>query len=387
MISTWDSKNPILFGVGTSKLTGEKLKSFGCSKVLVVFDKGVKAAGIVDPILETLTAQGITYVCYDNVQADPPDWSCDEAGALGASEKCNGVLGIGGGSAMDTAKAARILINRPGPINQYFMVPGTPPLDETGMCPIVVIPTTAGTGSESSPGGVITDTKNDTKRIFNSTLTLGIVDPELTSGLPPGITANTGIDALCHAAEALTTTLPSELAAVLGKESCRLVAKYLPIAVKDGKNMEARNAMSLAATLATISMRGPLGHIPHQFGKGISKNWHVPHGVTCGLFLATALKHEAEVVPQQVKQVCEAMGIPLPPNASPQEIGQAIFDAINKLLKDVDFPTFASVCGTKEELLSKVDDIWIGKPDPFSPYKIETKEQALAFLEEAFDAY
>lgn len=387
MISTWDSKNPILFGVGTSKLTGQKLKSFGCKKVLVVYDKGVKSAGIVDPILEQLKENGIETVCYDNVQPDPPDWSCDEAGALGKKEACDGVLAIGGGSAMDTAKAARVLLKNPPPINDYFMVPGTPPMDETGMCPIVVIPTTAGTGSECSPGAVITDTKTGLKRILNSTLTLGIVDAELTLGLPAGITANTGIDAFCHAAEALTSTAPNEMAFVLAKEAVRLVTKYLPIAVKDGKNIEARNAMSLAASLATAGMRGPLGHIPHQFGKGISKHWHVAHGITVGLFIAQALKMQATVVPEQVKLVCDAMGKYVPENATPEQIGEIVFNATNDLLKAVNFPTFASVCGSKDEVLEKWEDFWVGKPDIWSPYKIETKEQAIEFISAAYDAY
>ena len=385
MFSTWDSKNPLLFGAGTSKEVGARFKAFGSTKVLVVFDQGVKNAGIVDPILKLLEAEGIKYCIYDKVLADPPDYSCNEAGDLAKAEKCDGVLAIGGGSSMDTAKAARVLLKYPGVINDYFMTPGDPPLDESGMVPIIVIPTTSGTGSEASPGAVITDTVNNMKAILNSSIDLGIVDPELTVGLPPAITAMTGIDAFCHAAEALTSSWPNAIAAVLTKESCRLVAKYLPIAVADGKNMEARTAMSLAATLGTSGMRGPLGHMPHTFGMGLSKNWHTAHGVTVGLFMAITLKKQADFVPDQVRAVCEAFGKDVPANATPAEIGQIAYDAMNDLLKTVNFPKFSSIC-TKEELLSKVDDCWHG-PDFFSPYKIETKEQALEFMSEAYDAH
>ncbi|MBQ4040243.1 MAG: iron-containing alcohol dehydrogenase, partial [Oscillospiraceae bacterium] len=120
MESIFNSPNPILFGMGSSKQTGEKLKEFGCKKVLVVFDQGIKKVGVADKIIGIINEAGIETVVYDNVQADPPIWSVEEAGILGANEKVDGVVGVGGGSSMDTAKGAKLLITNPPPLRQYF---------------------------------------------------------------------------------------------------------------------------------------------------------------------------------------------------------------------------------------------------------------------------
>ena len=270
MFSTWESKNPVLFGCGTSKLTGEKAKELGCKKVLYVAGKGVKAAGIADKIADSLRAAGIDMAWYDGVVPDPPDYVVEEAAAFGRAEEVDGIVALGGGSAMDIGKAVRVLLTYPSPVSLYYCSYDTPPLDETKMKPLILLPTTAGTGSETSPGAVVTDSTTKIKNLVNVGINLGIVDPELTVGLPPTITANTGIDALSHAVEALTSIQPNRFSEVLGKEVISLISKYLPIAYRDGSNIEAREAMSFAATLATICVRGPF--YPHP-----SRLWRKPH--------------------------------------------------------------------------------------------------------------
>lgn len=387
MYSAWESANPILFGCGTSKLTGKKLKALGCTKVLVLYDMGIKNAGIVDPILETLTAEGLEYVCYDNVQADPPDWSCDEAAALGTENGCDGILGIGGGSSMDTAKGARLVMAFGAPVNDHFMVMGAAAKPESEMCPIVVIPTTSGTGSEASPGGVITNTRVEPnyKAITSVNVSLGIVDPELTLGLPAGITANTGVDAFTHAAEALTSSMPNAIAAVLGKESCRLIFKYLPIACKDGKNVEAREALAKASCMATISMRGPFGGLPHNFGGGISKLFHKAHGITVGIFMGPMFPRLAQVVPDQVKLIADAMELEYADDISNEDLGKLVYDAWNAFLDEVNFPKFSDICDDKQFLLDNVDAFY-QRPNPFSPWNPKDQEEAKAIIAEAYDA-
>jgi alcohol dehydrogenase class IV len=118
--ATFSSPNPVLFGFGSIQTEGEKLKIFGCTKVLVVCDKGIKTSGIADKIIAIINESGIETVCFDGVLADPPDWSVEEAGALGVLENVDGVVGIGGGSSLDTAKAAKMLLTNPPPISRYF---------------------------------------------------------------------------------------------------------------------------------------------------------------------------------------------------------------------------------------------------------------------------
>ena len=164
MISTWNSPNPVLYGSGTSKTVGEQLKKFGCGKVIVVYDKGVKAAGIADRILESIRGAGIETVLFEDVQSDTPDFTVNDGGALAARENVDGVVAVGGGSAIDTGKGIDVLLSNPPPINRYFVRPGLPPTaDLSRLKPLIVIPTTAGTGSEVSPGGACADTAQGTK--------------------------------------------------------------------------------------------------------------------------------------------------------------------------------------------------------------------------------
>lgn len=384
--SAWDSSNPLYFGCGSSKLTGLRFEEMGCKKVMAVYDAGVKKAGLVDPILDTLTEKGIEYICFDDVLPDPPDFKVEECARVGKDAGVDGILAIGGGSSMDTAKAARVLMNNESPINQYFFGPGAKPIDTQGMVPIIVIPTTAGTGSEASPGAVISDTKTGLKRAVNVSVSLGIIDPELTLGLPPQLTAVTGVDALTHAAESLITRYPNALAGVLAKYSISAVAKWLPVAIAEPNNLDARIELSKAAALATAGMRGPLGSLPHAFGKGLTILYHVPHGITVGLFTAANFKKQAEFIPDQVAEVCEAMGVVVPKDASPEQIGDLAFNAMNDFLRKINFPTFKSVCPNLDDFLANLSKYWWA-PDPFSPYQITTAEEAKEFVKLAYNAY
>ena len=350
MPSVFQSSNPLLYGPGVSKLAGEKCKQLGMSKVLVVFDKGVKAAGLADKVLDSLKGEGIDYVCYDGVLADPPDWSCEEAGALGVAENVDGVVAVGGGSSIDTGKAAKALLTNPPPLSQYFGRGNL--LDKPGK-PLIVIPTTAGTGSEATPGGAITDSKNNIKTNVNgagAAVTIALIDPEMTVGLPPAITASTGFDALCHAAESFTSQFANPYCEALGKEAITLVGKYLLRAFKNGSDMEAREGMMKASALGGVSMMGPMCHFPHDIGKVLGAKWHIPHGNACAMALPQTLEFIAPACPEKVKFIAEALGGVVAENATVEEIGKAAFDASQKLMKDVELPNLKSYGLTLEQM-------------------------------------
>jgi alcohol dehydrogenase class IV len=385
LFSTWDSRNPILFGAGTSALTGRKAKELGCGKVICIFDEGVKAAGIADRVIGSLENAGIGVVTYDGVLPDPPDYTIEEAAALGLAHNVDGVVAVGGGSSMDTGKGVRVLLSYPPPIGRYYCNYDTPPLDETEMKPLVLLPTTAGTGSETSPGAVITESGTRLKRLVNCTVTLGIVDPELTLGLPPGITANTGVDALSHAIEAMTSNQPNRFSDLLGRETVSLISRFLPVAFSDGSNLEAREAMSFAATLGTMSCRGAFIHIPHAFGENITSIWGVPHGITVAAFLPETMRFLAPVVPDKVRLVAESMGVAIPAQARPDEVGTRAAAALRGLFDKIHIPRLKSLIGNKEEVMGKIDDIY-GDPGMllYSPRPISAGE-ARRFIENAYD--
>ncbi len=357
MESVFNSPNPILFGCGSAQAAGQKLKEFGCKKVLVVYDKGIKAAGIADKIISIINEAGIETVCYDNVQADPPIWSVEEAGALGVKEGVDGVVGVGGGSSLDTAKAAKMLQTNPPPLRQYF---GRVGVVTKPSVPLIVIPTTAGTGSECTPGGVITDTEKNIKTNISGigcSVNLGIVDPELMAGLPKSVTASTGLDALCHSVESYTSAMANSLSTVLGREGIRLVGKYLIRACDNGKNdMEAREGMAKAAVLGGMAMSGAFCHLCHDIGRSLGAKFHVPHGTGCSVTLPQVLEVIAPYKTEEVRYIANCLGADLDESVDAEAVGRAAYAAAKKLLIDSGLPNMKALGLKKEELLEVVPD-------------------------------
>jgi alcohol dehydrogenase class IV len=385
MISTFlASRNPILFGRGVSRRAGEELRALGCTKVLVVFDKGIKAAGIVDRILDVIHAAGIETVCYDGVLKDPPDYTVEEAAAIGRAANADGVVAIGGGSSLDTGKGAKVLLTNPPPISKYYLAHEDIRPDDGAMKPIVVIPTTAGTGSEATPGGVITDTKNNCKQNVPCATDLGIVDPELTIGLPQAVTVTTAADALCHAVEAFTSAERNAISDVLAEKAIALIGENLRRAVRDGADIDAREGLQLAATLAGLSIMGPFCNVPHEIGLPLGMIFHMPHGTACAMTLPEALYFLAPAVPARIAKVARLLGAALPEDAPAEIAGAVARDTARALYSDVGFPKFSDFVKSKEEVIAAVPAIMEAMPFHFSPRPV-TAEDVAGILAEAYD--
>ena len=356
METVFHTPNPILFGSGSAKMTGKKLKEFGCTKIMVVYDQGIKAAGIADKVIASIEEAGLEVITFDEVIADPPDWSVEKAGILAINEGVDGVVGLGGGSSMDTAKGVKLLIKNPPPLRQYFGRTGVVTVPSV---PLIVIPTTAVTGSECTPGGTITNTELGIKTNIagvGCAVNLGIVDPELTLGLPKYVTATTGLDAFCHCFESYTSAMANSLSTILGREGIRLVGKYLVAAYEDGSNLEAREGMMLAATLGGMAMSGPFCHLCHDIGRSLGAKFHVPHGHGCSVTLPQVLQAIAPAQPEKVKYITECLGTEVPEGATGEEIGALAYQAASDLLRKVNLPGMAALGLKKEELLEKVPD-------------------------------
>ncbi|MDR2665164.1 MAG: iron-containing alcohol dehydrogenase [Oscillospiraceae bacterium] len=356
------TRNPILFGRGTHRRVGEELRRLGVTKALVVCDAGVRAAGILDKILGCVEAAGIGTVVFDGVQPDPPDWTCEQAAGLGVREGVDGVVAVGGGSSLDTGKAAKILLTNPPPISRYYLAHEDIVPDESKMYPIIVMPTTAGTGSEATPGGVITDTATNVKHNVPCISNLGIVDPELTLGLPPSVTAITAVDALCHAAEAYTSNKPNAISDILTEKAISLIGENLPRVIDDPGDAAAREGVQLAATLGGLGLMGPFCHIPHEIGLIIGTAFHIPHGAACGATLPEGLEFAAEALPERVAAVTRLLGGSVPTGASAAQIGAAARETVTRLFDKIGFPELRRYCA-REELLAAAPRIM--EPYPF----------------------
>ncbi len=319
---------PVFFGEGAIKELGEKVKELGCKKVMCVYDAGVKAAGAGAKAEESLKAAGIDYLVYDKITGEPADYLVNECGTMAKEAGCDCVVGIGGGSSMDCAKASALLIEYPAPIEQYFTAPPTFMHCST---PIILIPTTAGTGSECSPMCIITSGGEKLSVFTNQRM--AIIDPELTHTVPPSVTANTGLDAFTHAAEAITAKNWNPHSELVGKAAIEKIAKYLPIAFKDGTNAEARRELSLAANWAGIAFADTDAHLGHCIADSISKYFHSPHGYNCIVVTPEVMRIIAPVVPDKVKIVGEACGAEFDGTETPEEIGTKTAKAIDALRK------------------------------------------------------
>ncbi|GAV22928.1 iron-containing alcohol dehydrogenase [Carboxydothermus pertinax] len=384
MITSFNIFVPLLMGSGSSLRTGLKVRELGCRKVMVVYDKGIKEVGIADQIIENLQNAGIETVLFDGVLPDPPDTMVEEAAEIARKEKIDGIVAVGGGSSIDTAKGINVLINNEPPLRKYFGVqknlkPGVP---------MVFIPTTSGTGSEVTNMCVISCTSLGTKDSVVSPVCvakLAILDPDLTLGLPPKMTAATGIDAFAHAVESLTGGQANPLSDALAREAIRLIVKWLPIAYKDGSNLEARENMLLASTYAGMAFTNALVHLGHSIAHTLGANFHIPHGIACAVALPEVIEYTAKTEYKKVKMICESMGVPLKEDASPEEIGTTARQAIRSFIKSLDIPNMKELGLPLEAVLKLAPKVVADNGFAIVPYRISAAKVA-QMLKSAYDA-
>ncbi|MBQ6663357.1 MAG: iron-containing alcohol dehydrogenase [Firmicutes bacterium] len=315
-------RGDIHFGCGQADKTGEYVKEFGIDKIFLLTDKGVRAAGLLEGIEASLKNAGVAYQIFDDIKSDAPSSDIDlcvkEAKAFGAE----GVIALGGGSTLDSGKAVNAMLGNPGLVKEYFADGGKP------LAPgkrLFTIPTTAGTGAECSVAAVINDVEEDRKRLIVSKETgfdCAIVDPLLTVGLPPFLTACTGIDTLAHAAEPYTNCHISEYHDPIFEGVIDRVGKFLERAYKNGNDIEARTQMSYAAMMAGLGMIESWCHMGHALAQTLGGFVHLHHGLICALALPHAMKAAAKYYPDRVKRIGQMMGFVYADDMTNKEVGE-----------------------------------------------------------------
>lgn len=378
MISKFNRAVPVLFGAGSSLRTGLKVRELGCKKVLFMYDKGLAEAGIAGKVQENMRAAGVDIICYDGVVPDPPDYLIHEAAQLAQKEQVDGIVGLGGGSSMDAAKAVNVLTTNPPPINRYF---DYSVVQKPGI-PLILLPTTAGTGSEATIMAVISEPAMNRKVSVLGPATIGtlaIIDPELMLGLPPKITAYTGMDAFSHAVEALTSNGMNLMSDTLAEKAISLIVRNLPVAVKDGSNLEARTNMAFASLLAGAAFSDTFVHWGHAIAHTLGAVYHVPHGVGCGLALPAVVEYVADVLPDKIRLIGAAMGLPVGAATPPGEAGKAVAGAIRHLNREIGIPSLKEYNVEQESLARLVVGVKADSSALFAP-KLATGAQVYAML-------
>jgi len=289
--------NPVKINFGSGKISslGKIVQEYG-NKVFIATMKEIVDLGLLEKGIKSLKDSGVDYVLYADVKPEPKSDDIDLATGVIRDSGCDIVVGIGGGSCIDFAKALAICARHPEKIWSYVNLSNRPPqpVDERKVLPIIAVPTTSGTGSEVTPYAVITNTQTVQKGTVKEQAIFpkeSIVDPELTLMLPPELSVVTGVDVLAHAMESyFNVPNRTPFSDLLAEEAIRLVFKHLPLVKKNGKDLDARAGMAWASTLAgmTISQAGTT--VAHALAQPLGARMGLPHGVSVAIFLLAVMK-------------------------------------------------------------------------------------------------
>lgn len=295
-----------VIGTGSTSLVGSYAAKFGAVKALIVSDLGVEAAGIESHVAESLRSVGIESVPFDSVSPNPRDVEVRRGAALYAESGCDVIIAVGGGSPMDCAKAVGLMATNNRDVLEFEGIDAVPLPGP----PLICVPTTAGTAADISQFAIINAVERRVKIAIVSKKAIpdvALIDPENTVSMPSELTAATGMDALTHAVEAYVSTAASVVTDLNALEAVRLVARFLPRAVKDGEDREARNGMTLASTLAGLAFSNAgLGAV-HSLAHALGGELDLPHGLCNALLLGTTAEFNFDFAPQRYADVVSAL--------------------------------------------------------------------------------
>ncbi|WP_078555259.1 iron-containing alcohol dehydrogenase [Bacillus alkalicellulosilyticus] len=342
----------IEFGIGSIHDLASHVKALGGTKVLLVTDPGVQKAGVTDKLVLILQKHEIAYEIYNDIEPDPDIEGVMRGSDLAKQQGCDCVVGLGGGSSLDTAKAIGLMLKNEGHIRDYV---GINKVRHKG-APVIAIPTTAGTGSEITIWSVLSDKQEKVKLSVGSAYNcpdVTICDPELTVSLPAPLTASTGMDALTHALESYVNKATQPISEGLSLQSMKLVAKSLRTAVSQGDNLEARYDMLMASLIAAMAFNPTRLGLSHALAIPLGAHFKIPHGIVNAILLPEVMEFNLPGNLQKFKEIAQLFGMPVE-GLSPRDAAAQSVLAIRQLKEDVGIKETLSDFGVTEEALSYI---------------------------------
>lgn len=312
-LTTFSFPTSIVYGPGSRNQLGDILKEQRIQKPLLVTDPGLVKTEAYTLIEQTLQRQNIDFVLATDVHPNPIEEDIETCGEIFKQNKCDGIIGLGGGSAMDAAKVIAVRVSHEGDIKEYEAQVGGYAKIKGPLAPIITIPTTAGTGSEVGRAGVITSHALGRKVIIFSPLLMpkkAVIDPELTVGLPPHLTAATGMDAFTHNLESLTSPEFHPLCDAIAVGGLELCIRFLERAVRDGGDLEARGNMMIAAIMGAVAFQKDLG-AAHSLAHPLSTEFDVHHGLANAICLPATMRFNREAATAHYARVASLFGRPV----------------------------------------------------------------------------
>jgi 4-hydroxybutyrate dehydrogenase len=348
-ITTFSFPTPVTFGPGAIERLADRLAEAGVHRPLIVTDPGLRPTRTFERVVQVLDREGVPYVVFADVHGNPLEEDVQEAGRAYQAGGCDGLIGLGGGSAMDVAKVVAVRVTHEGPLSDFEAQAGGMDRIVQPLPPILAIPTTAGTGSEVGRSGVITVPSLGRKvMIFHPGLMPArvIADPELTLSLPPFLTAATGMDAFTHCLESLTAPIFHPICDAIAVGGLELVVRFLERATKNGQDIEARAHMMVAAMMGAMAFQKDLG-AAHSLAHPLSTEYGMHHGHANALALPAVMRFNLELAAPHYARLAGMFGVTAQGLTEREAASEAIRE-VEALNSRLGLPTRLRDCGVPE---------------------------------------
>lgn len=348
----YSGPSDIFFGVDIHKQLGSTVRQLNGTRVFVITDPGVARAGILAEVLQVLKEDGIIAGSYDGVVPEPPIGSVQEVASRVKEEGYDLIIGLGGGSPMDVAKVVSVLQSNDDPIESMV---GTGNVKKPGL-PTITIPTTSGTGSEVTQIAIFTFEKEQTKKGIVSPYlfaSAAVVDPVFTYGLPPHITAHTGMDALVHAIEAYLSLKANPMSDMFALDAIGYISRYIRKAVHNGDDVEARYYMSLGSLKAGLAFSNASTAAVHALAYPLGGTFHIPHGLSNTLMLKSVMEYSVAGDLERYADLAAAMGENIE-RLTEREAAFKSIEGVENLATDLGVPTRLREMGIPREAIPRM---------------------------------
>ncbi|MDY5423443.1 iron-containing alcohol dehydrogenase [Hornefia butyriciproducens] len=371
----------ITFGRGALACLADVIRGYGFKSAMIVYDEGVRAAGIAGKVLAQVKESGAEYIVFDGVIPNPTNEVVEEAADMAKKAGVDGFIAVGGGSSIDLAKAVNVLMTNPGRIGDY----GGMNKVKTPCLPMIAIPTTAGTSSEITNVSALIDTEKVIKYVIidNKLVATDVIaDPELTATMPKSVTAATGMDAITHAVESYISNMATPLTEYNSLKGLEILYRNLPAAVENGNDMEAREQMMLGCIITGFAFSNANLGLVHGIAHTLSAHFGLAHGMANATVLPYVMRYNAESCPEKMAALAEAIGIDL---SGEQEKDQYLLsDALLKLTRRLGIKTLSEQGIDEKDLDMVADDVLKEPVLGFNPRQGVTKEAVLDILKQAY---
>ena len=369
------------FGAGAAQVLPELIGRYGFRNIMVVYDAGVKAAGIAEKVLAEIRKTQAQFVIFDGVIPNPTNEVVEQAAAQAKSAQVDGFVAVGGGSSIDLAKAVNVLMTNPGRIGDY----GGMNLVRNACLPLIAIPTTAGTSSEITNVSALIDTEKVLKYVVIDDHLVPsdvIADPEFTRTAPPSVTAATGMDAITHAVESYISNMATPLTEYNSLKGLEILYRNLPLVVRDGNDMAAREQMMLGCVITGFAFSNANLGLVHAIAHTLSAHFGLAHGMANACVLPYVMEFNAPSCPEKMVELAKTIG--LTPEGVPERDQYLLSGALRELTQTLHIKTLNEQGIRREDFEMLAEDVLREPVLGFNPRQGVTKQDVISILEKAF---